>query len=90
MNIKYSEVAIKDLKSFDPPERTLIAKKIEYLAENFEALKTTKKVKELKGSKYNNQYRFVIAKKIRAIFRVIDDEIILLVLRVGLRKDIFE
>ncbi|QFR50301.1 plasmid stabilization protein [Sulfurimonas lithotrophica] len=89
MNIKYSEKSLKDLKSFSHPDRILIVKKIHYLAENFDALKTSKKVTELKGSEFENQYRFVVAKKIRVLFRIEEDEIILLVLRVGFRKSIY-
>ena len=89
MNIKYSEKSLKDLKSFSHPDRTLIVKKIHYLTENFEALKTSKKVTQLKGSEFENQYRFVVAKKIRVLFRIEEDEIILLVLRVGFRKSIY-
>ena len=89
MNIKYSEKSVKDLKSFSHPDRTLIAKKIHYLAEHFEVLKNSKKVTELKGSEFKDQYRFVIAKKIRVLFRIENNEIILLVLRVGFRKNIY-
>ena len=89
MNIKYSDKSLKDLKSFSHPDRTLIVKKIHYLADNFEVLKNSKKVTELKGSEFQNQYRFVVAKKIRVLFRIEDDEIILLVLRVGFRKNIY-
>jgi len=89
LNIKYSEKSIKDLKSFSHPDRTLIVKKIHYLADNFEVLKNSKKVTELKGSEFENQYRFVVAKKIRVLFRIEDDEIIFLVLRVGFRKSIY-
>ena len=89
MNIKYSEKSIKDLKSFAHPDRILIVKKIEYLSENFGILKNSKKVTELKGSEFKNQFRFVIAKKIRVLFRVENGEMILLVLRVGFRKKIY-
>jgi len=89
LNIKYSEKSIKDLKSFSHPDRTLIVKKIHYLSDNFEVLKNSKKVTELKGSEFENQYRFVVAKKIRVLFSIEDDEIILLVLRVGFRKSIY-
>ena len=89
MNIKYSQKSIKDLKSFSHPDRVLIVKKIHYLADNFEALKESKKVTELKGSEFENQYRFIVAKKIRVLFRIENDEMILLVLRVGLRKSIY-
>ena len=89
MNIKYSDKSVKDLKSFSHPDRVLIVKKIHYLADNFEALKGSKKVTELKGSEFDSQYRFVVARKIRVLFRVENDEIILLILRVGSRKNIY-
>lgn len=90
MNVRYSEQAVRDLKDFNAVDRTLIANKIIYLAENFEALKTGKKVRELKGTKFPGQYRYTIARKIRAIFRIEDGELILLILRVGKRKDVYE
>lgn len=89
MNIKYSDKSVKDLKSFSHPDRVLIVKKIHYLADNFEVLKSSKKVTELKGSEFDSQYRFVVAKKIRVLFRIENDEIILLILRVGSRKNIY-
>ena len=90
MKLNYSEKALKDLKSFTSPDRLLIVKKINYLCENFELLKESKKVTQLKGTQFPNQYRFVVARKIRVLFRVIDNEIIFLVLRVGQRKSIYE
>ena len=90
MNVQYSEKSIKDLKSFSHPDRTLIAQKIHFLAENFELLIDSKKITLLKGSEFQGQYRFVIAKKIRVLFRVENDNIILLVLRIGFRKNIYE
>lgn len=89
MKLQYSDKALKDLKSFTPPDRVLIAKKINYLCENFELLKDSKKVTQLKSSLYNNQYRFVVARKIRVLFRITDNKIVLLVLRVGQRKSIY-
>jgi mRNA interferase RelE/StbE len=90
VNIRFSDQAVKDLKDFDAHERVLIAKKIEYLAENFESLKTTKKVRELKGTTYDGQYRYTIARKIRALFRIENGELLLLILRVGKRKDVYD
>lgn len=90
MKIQYSEKSVKDLKSFSPPERTLIAKKLHYLADNFEVLKVSKKVRGLKGCEFDSQYRFIVARKIRVLFRVEGENIILLVLRIGFRKDIYE
>ena len=90
MNIRYSEKSIKDLKKISHPDRSLIVKKIEYLGDNFELLKDSKKVTQLKGCEFDKQYRFVVAKKIRVLFRIVDNEIVLLVLRVGQRKNIYE
>ena len=89
MNIKYSDKSVKDLKSFSHPDRVLIVKKIHYLADHFDLLKSSKKVTELKGSEFDSQYRFIVAKKIRVLFRIENDEIILLILRVGSRKNIY-
>ena len=89
MRLQYSDKAVKDLKSFVKPEQILIAKKLAYLCENFEELKKSKKVRELKGVKFENQYRFVVARKIRVLFRVEDDKLILLVLRIGSRKSVY-
>lgn len=89
MNIKYSDKSVKDLKSFTQPDKILIVKKLHYLADNFEILKESKKIRELKGSEFKSQYRFTVAKKIRVLFRVEGENIILLVLRVGFRKDIY-
>ncbi len=89
MNIKYSEKSVKDLKSFTPPDRLLVVKKLHYLADNFEILKESKKVRELKGSQFTSQYRFTVAKKIRVLFRIEGENIILLVLRIGFRKNIY-
>ncbi len=90
MRIRYSDRAVKDLTDFNAADRTLIVKKIHYLADNFTQLKQSKKIRELKGTRYPGQYSYTIARKIRAIFRVEDDELVMLILRVGLRKDIYE
>ncbi len=90
MKLYYSEEAVANLRQFDAVERRLIAKKLRYLAENFEVLRRGKKIRELKGTEFPNQYRYVIARKIRAIFRVEEDRVVLLILRIGRRKDIYE
>ena len=35
-------------------------------------------------------HRYTIARKIRAIFRIEDDTVVTLILRIGLRKDVYE
>jgi mRNA interferase RelE/StbE len=86
--LELTETAIKNLKEFNDAEQQLIAKKLFYLEENFDILKSTKKVTELKGTGYNH-YRFVIARRLRAIFEIQNDKLILLVLKIGRRKDIY-
>jgi mRNA-degrading endonuclease RelE of RelBE toxin-antitoxin system len=83
-----SEVAKKDLKEFTVDERIFIAEKLRYLARNFELLIKTKKVRKLHGS--NELYRFVIARKVRAIFKIKNNELIILILRIGKRKNVYK
>ena len=85
--LKLTDEAILNLKKFNHAEQQLIAKKLRYLEENFEALKTSKKMTELKGTDYKH-YRLIIARRIRAIFEVDNGKLILLVLKIGRRKDI--
>ncbi len=87
--LKLTDTAIKSLKKFNHAEQQMIAKKLLYISQNFNELKNSKKVTELKGSSYKH-YRFVIARKIRAIFEIKDGNITLLVLKIGRRKDIYE
>lgn len=89
MKVKYSDQAANDLKGFNAADRTLVAKKIHFLADNFQQLKQTKKVRELKGTKFSGQYRYTIARRIRAIFRLEDDAVVMLILRIGRRKDVY-
>ncbi len=87
--LKLTDTAVKDLKEFNHAEGQLIAKKLRYLSENFELLKQSKKITQLKGTDYKH-FRFVIARRIRAIFEIKDNELILLVLKIGRRKDIYD
>lgn len=86
--LKLTDESIEHLKKFNHAEQQLIAKKLRYLEENFEALKTSKKVTQLKGTDYNH-YRYVIARRIRAVFEIDNGELILLVLKIGRRKDVY-
>jgi mRNA interferase RelE/StbE len=69
--LKFTETAVNNLKMFNKAEQQMIAEKLVYLAENFELLNKSKKVTKLKGTGYNH-YRFVIARRIRAIFEIKD------------------
>jgi mRNA interferase RelE/StbE len=86
--LKLTQTAKKELENFNNAEQQMIAKKLLYLEENFDILKSSKKITELKGTGYDH-YRFVIARRIRAIFEVKNDELILLVLKIGRRKDVY-
>ncbi|MCK5681989.1 hypothetical protein KAI46_14375 [bacterium] len=46
-------------------------------------------MRELKGTRFTGQFRYIIARKIRAIFRIEDDVLVMLILRVGRRKNIY-
>lgn len=87
--LKLTDTAIKNLKKFNHAEQQLISKKLRYLEENFDALKSTKKVTELKGTDYYH-YRFVIARRIRALFEIQNGKLILLILKIGRRKDVYD
>lgn len=87
--LELTQTAVKNIQEFNNAEQQLISKKLLYLEENFDALKSSKKITELKGTGYNH-YRFVIARRIRAIFELQNDQLILLVLKIGRRKDIYE
>ncbi len=86
--LKLTDTAIEGLQKFNHAEQQMIAKKLRYLSDNFDSLKSGKKVTKLKGTDYRH-YRFVIARRIRAIFEIKDDEVILLVLKIGRRKDVY-
>jgi len=87
--LQLTDTAIKNLRDFNSAEQQLISKKLLYLEENFEVLKSSKKITELKGTGYKH-YRFIIARRIRAIFEVQNEQLVLLVLKIGKRKDIYE
>jgi len=89
MELEFSEIAIKDLLEFNIADRRLITQKIEYLVQNFNLLKKSKKIRELKG-KHKGLYRFVVARKIRVIFQLKEEGLIILIVRVGKRKDIYD
>ena len=90
MEIEYSQTALKDLKKFDQTDRAFVIKKLLYLCENYTVLKEGKKVREIVNSQYGKAMRFTINRKIRVIFKEEDERLILLILRVGLRSNIYD
>ncbi len=87
--LQLTKTAVKNLRSFSYVDQTLIAKKLHYLSQNFDELLSSKKVTELKGTK-DRIYRFVIARKIRAIFQLENGTLTLLILKIGKRKDVYD
>ncbi len=87
--LQLTETALKNIQEFNSAEQQLITKKLLYLEENFDILKSSKKITELKGTEYHH-YRFVIARRIRALFELQNDKLILLILKIGRRKDVYE
>jgi len=88
LKIELTKRALRDLAAFDKPDRRIIAQKLEFLAQHFDELKRSKKVTELKGS-HKGAYRYVVARKIRVIFALKEGKLVILVLRIGKRKDVY-
>jgi len=83
--IFFEEKAKKELSRVDKPFQKLIAEKIKQLSENFDLMANN--MIPLKG-KYD-YYRLRVG-KYRVIFHKDDEQIIITIVRVGHRKNIYE
>ena len=81
----FEERAEKDLAKINKPHQQLIANKIKQLADNFDSLANNLKI--LKG-KYD-YYRLRVG-DFRVIFHKDDAKIIITIIRIGHRKDIYK
>ena len=81
----FEEKAKKELAKINKPFQRLIANKINQLAENFDSLKGN--LKHLQG-KYD-YFRLRVG-NYRVIFHKDDAKIIITIIRIGHRKDIYE
>ncbi len=77
--------AKKEFKKLDSSAQKLIKKKLIVLAENPELVKNN--IKSLKGE-YRGKFRLRVH-QYRIIFQIKDDELIITILRVGHRKEIY-
>lgn len=82
--LKFLDRAIKDLQGIDRPFQHIIKSKLEVLKQDPRALKNN--IIALKGEK--DLYRLRIG-SYRVIFRKTELELIILIVRIGHRKDIY-
>jgi mRNA interferase RelE/StbE len=82
--IFFTRSAVKMLEKIDFPIQKLIKIKLDILAKDFNALENN--LKHLKGEK--NIYRLRVA-DYRVIFEKKDSELIILIVRIGHRKEVY-
>jgi mRNA interferase RelE/StbE len=82
-NIKFHDDAKKDLESFDKSVKILIFKQIKKISENpeFGELLGNKKGMDLTGMRKI----YVMKKKIRIVYQIIDSELVVFVISIGKR-----
>ena len=80
--IKVQRSAAKALKKIPKPDRKRIGKKIDSLAEKLPNQDTTK----MKG---NNPFHKVRVGDYRIVYEIQDDVLVILIVKVGHRKDIY-
>ncbi len=78
--------AVDDLARIDRPHQRIIKEKLLILAENPEALKAN--IKRLKGD-IEGLYRLRVG-RYRVIFKKDKNELLILVVRIGHRKDVYQ
>lgn len=88
MIIDFTETALNDLDSFNKSDNEYIIKKLEYFATNYDILKTSKNVTPVVG--HSGLFRYVIKKKIRAIYTIKNNKIEILILRISFRKNAYD
>lgn len=82
--LRFLNRAVKDLKRIDRPFQKIIKEKLNILAEDPKVLKNN--IIALKGEE--NLYRLRVG-SYRIIFSKEDDELIILIIRIGHRKKIY-
>ena len=85
-SLLFDRKAVKELSRIEKPFQRIIKGKLELLASNPEVLKND--IKTLKG-KIPNLYRLRVG-SYRVIYRQDNDKLIILILRIGHRKDIYD
>ncbi len=82
-SIQFRPAALKNLERFPKRDLVRIKKKIEELGRNLPAPNTTK----IKG---NNSFHRVRTGDYRIIYEIQDDRLIILIVKIGHRKDIYK
>ena len=82
-SIEFRPAVLKNLKQFPKRDLVRIKKKIEELGSNLLALNTTK----MKG---DNSFHKVRSGNYRIIYEIHDDSLVILVVKVGHRKDVYK
>ena len=82
----FDRKAVNDLSRIDKPFQRIIKRKLELLASNPEVLKND--IKVLKG-KIPNLYRLRVG-KYRVVYIQDNDKLIVLIVRIGHRKNIYD
>lgn len=82
--IKFTKTAAKMLEKLDFPVQKIVKMKIDALAQNIDSLAPN--IKKLKGE---DLFRLRI-RNYRIIFSKKDDELIIVVVRIGHRRDVYD
>lgn len=83
--LKFLGKALNDLKNIDRPHQKIIKEKLLILAKNPMALKNN--IRKLRGEK-DDYYRLRVG-SYRVIFKKEEDQLIIIVVRIGHRKEIY-
>lgn len=82
-SVEFRPAVLKSMKRLPKKDLRRIKKKIDDLAENLPAQDTTK----LKG---NNPFHRVRTGNYRIVYQIFEDRLVILVVKVGHRKDIYK
>jgi mRNA interferase RelE/StbE len=82
-SVEFRPAVLKSMKRLPKKELRRIKKKIDGLSENLPAPATTK----MKG---NNPFHRVRAGNYRIVYQILEDRLVILVVKVGHRKDVYK
>ena len=82
-SVEYRPAVLKNLKRFPKRDLAKVKKKIEELGANLPSPNTTK----MKG---NNPFHKVRSGDYRIIYEIHDDRLVILVVKIGHRKDVYK
>lgn len=88
MQIEFSQEAESFLDTLNKKDYEKIKNKLLYLSQNYDVLKNSKNITYLVG--FTDIFRYKISDSIRAIFKIKDDRITILILKISYRKDVYK